>query len=212
MSSEKNPTRARILKSTVELLEKGGGQKVRMSDIAKAAGISRQALYLHFPTRAELLVATTRYLDEVNDVDALLAESRAARGTARLAAWVAVWGNYIPKIYGVAKALMAMQETDEEAAAAWADRMGAVRHGCAAAVRALAEEGRLTGDMGEEEATDFLWALLSVRGWEQLRFECGWSQEDYVTRMQGAVARCLVVSPPLAATGARGHSAPSRSP
>ncbi|MBT7717936.1 MAG: helix-turn-helix transcriptional regulator, partial [Halieaceae bacterium] len=27
-----------------------------MSDIAKQTGISRQAVYLHFPTRAELLI------------------------------------------------------------------------------------------------------------------------------------------------------------
>lgn len=192
MSSEKNPTRARILKSTVRLLERGGGQKVRMSDIAKAAGISRQALYLHFPTRAELLVASTRYLDEVNDVDRLLAASRAARGTARLTAWVEVWGNYIPKIYGVAKALMAMQDTDEEAAAAWADRMGAVRHGCAAAVRALSDDGVLADGLREEQATDLLWALLSVRGWEQLRFQSGWTQDDYVAQMTTAAMRCLV--------------------
>jgi len=42
---------------------------VTMADIAKAAGISRQALYLHFPTRVDLLVAMTRHLDAQNDID-----------------------------------------------------------------------------------------------------------------------------------------------
>ena len=107
MSSKKNPTRDRILKTTWELLEDGGASAVRMSDIAKAAKISRQALYLHFPNRAELLVATTRYLDEVYDIEGKLAASRAApTGRARLHEWVVVWGNYIPKIYGIAKALI----------------------------------------------------------------------------------------------------------
>ena len=87
MSSENNPTRERILKSTWSLLEAGGASSVRMSDIAKAAKISRQALYLHFPNRAELLVATTRYLDEVYDVDTRLLASRTAKtGTDRLSA------------------------------------------------------------------------------------------------------------------------------
>ena len=64
MSSEMNPTRERILDSTLQLLESGGGSKVRMSDIARQAGVSRQAVYLHYPSRAELLVAATRHLDE----------------------------------------------------------------------------------------------------------------------------------------------------
>jgi AcrR family transcriptional regulator len=49
MSSEMNPTRGRILDSTLQLLESGGGSQVRMSDIARQAGVSRQAVYLHYP-------------------------------------------------------------------------------------------------------------------------------------------------------------------
>ena len=45
-----------------------------MSDVAKQAGISRQAVYLHFPSRAELLIATTRYIDQVKDIDGQLAQ------------------------------------------------------------------------------------------------------------------------------------------
>lgn len=196
MSSEKNPTRDRILKAAWSLLEQGGGGAVRMSDIARAAGISRQALYLHFPSRAELLVATTRYLDEVHDVDARLVESRTAQtGEARLAAWVRAWGGYIPLIYGVAKALMALQDSDAEAAKAWADRVQAVRHGCAAAVAALEADGRLTPALDAQAATDVLATLMSVRTWEQLRHDCGWSQEQYIDRMQQIAGRTLVAPP-----------------
>ena len=193
MSSENPTTRERILKSAWELLEVGTGSAVRMSDIAKCAGISRQALYLHFPNRADLLVATTRYLDQVKKVDARLAASRgAATAEQRLAAFVEAWGNYIPEIYGVAKALMAMQETDEEARAAWADRMQAVRHGCRAAVDALREEGRLSEDLTGVAATDLLWALLSVRNWEQLRHGCGWPQERYIGMTLRNARRLLI--------------------
>ena len=194
MSSEKISTRTRILKSTWALLEDGGGSAVRMSDIAKAAKISRQALYLHFRNRTELLVATARYLDKVHDIDSKLVESRTARtGKERLTAWVEVWGNYIPTIYGIAKALMAMQETDKEAKAAWNDRMQAVRHGCAAAVAAIDADGNLNKDLTVDEATDVLWTLQSVRTWEHLRFECGWSQERYIGLMQYLAARTLLM-------------------
>ncbi len=185
MSSEGRGTRARILQSAIELLESGAGGAVRISDIAKAAGISRQAVYLHFPKRVDLLIAATRYLDEKNDVDARLQKSRTAEtGLERLDAWVEVWGNYIPEIYGIGKALMAMMDSDEEARAAWEDRMQAVRHGCAAAVRDLARDGQLSTRLDEAKATDLLWTLLSVRNWAQLRHECGWTQEEYVAHLK----------------------------
>ena len=67
MSSKNMQTRSKILQATLELLEAGEGGEIRMGDIAKRAGISRQALYLHFATRAELLVETTFYLDELSE-------------------------------------------------------------------------------------------------------------------------------------------------
>jgi len=191
--SRKNPnTRTRILDAAWTLLESGAARGVRMSDIAKAAGISRQALYLHFPSRAELLVATTRHVDEVKDVDARLAESRAATGPARLDAFIAAWGGYIPEVQGVLRALAAMMETDAEARAAYDDRMAAVRHGCAAAVAALGSEGGLTPDLSETEATDLLWALLSVETWGRLTRDCGWSQNRYVEVLQQTARAALL--------------------
>ena len=192
MSSD---TRSRILEAAWKLLEDGAGGEVRMSDIAKKTGISRQAVYLHFPSRADLLIAVTRYIDEANEIDARLAASRsAATGIELLDAYIEAWGNYIPEIYGVGKALMAMQETDSEARMAWEGRMLAVREGCEAAVAALARDGALSPDIEEEKATDLLWTLLSVRNWEQLTLECGWSQEDYVEEMKRAARKTLLAS------------------
>ena len=128
MSSGTPETRERILNSAWKLLEAAQGREVRMTDIAREAGVSRQALYLHFPARADLLVATTRHIDEVKEVDKRLARSRIAEtGTERLAAFIEAWGNYIPEIYGVGKALMIMSETDDAAKLAWDGRMQAVR-------------------------------------------------------------------------------------
>ena len=192
MSSEAKSTRDRILSATVRLLE--AGEKTRMSDIARATGISRQALYLHFETRADLLIATTLYVDEINDSDALLAESRAAEtGVARLDAYITAWGGYIPVVYRVAKPIMAMAETDEAARTAWDGRMDAMRQGCAAAVEALSRDGRLRSEFDVETAADILWAQLSVPTWEALTQTRGWSQADYVAR-QKLIARRLLVA------------------
>lgn len=184
MSSKSEQTRKRILQATLDLLETGAGNGVRMTDIAGAVGITRQALYLHFATRAELLMAATQYLDEIKDVESRLAPSReASSGIARLDAFVAAWANYIPEIYGLAKALLAMQETDDVAAAVWCQRMQDMKEGCAAAVEALAADATLTPSLTADEATDLMWAMLSVRNWEVLTRDCQWPQAFYVENM-----------------------------
>ena len=144
MSSQDIETRTRILEASVRLLEAHRGRSVRMGDIAREAGISRQAVYLHFASRAELLEATTRYLDERLGLEKRLARSRAAEsGTERLDAYIEFWGKYIPEIYGVARALLVAMDTDEAAAAAWNERMQAMRDGCRAAIEVLKSDGNL---------------------------------------------------------------------
>ena len=189
MSSKHSNTRTRILESTVRTLEDSGGHGVRMGDIAKETRISRQAVYLHFKSRTELLVAATRYLDEKLDVDRRLAPSRAATtGVERLRLYIECWGNYIPEIYGVAKALMMARDTDEAAAAAWQDRMLAMRDGCRAAIDALYKDGALVAGWTRPKATDALWTMLLVPNWENLTAECGWSTKQYV-RFMSELAR-----------------------
>ncbi len=196
MSSEPVETRTRILDATVQMLEQHGGQGVRMGDIARQAGVSRQALYLHFTSRTELLEATTLHVDLRLDLEERLAPSRAARtGAERLALYVAFWGEYLPDVYSVAKALMLAQDGDEAAAAAWKDRMDAMRDGCRAVVEALQRDGTLAPEWSAATATDALCMLLQVPNWENLTITCGWSHRQYVERMQTMAARLLLAQP-----------------
>lgn len=197
MSSDKTGTRTKILMAAWQLLEAAGGDAVRMTDIARQAGVSRQALYQHFPTRAELLVATTHHIDAVNRVDARLAASRTAgTGRDRLDAFIDAWGNYIPQIYGVGRALMRMSDTDEAAKLAWDNRMQAVREGCQAAVDALARDGHLSPAHTAGQATDILWTLLSVPNWQRLTGDCGWPQQVYIDKIKALARQMLVAAPP----------------
>ena len=193
MSSEINETRIRILEATVRTLEETGGHGVRMGDIARAAGISRQAVYLHFANRADLLIAAFLYLGDQLDVEDRLAPSRAASsGVERLGLYIEFWGNFLPEIYGVAKALMLAQDSDEAAAAAWRDRMVAMRDGCRAAIDALHADGVLASDWTRPKATDALMAMLQVPNWEYLTLECGWSTNEYIRRMTILANRTFV--------------------
>ncbi len=195
MSSANSDTRTRILKAAKNLLERPGRQGVRLGDIARAAGISRQAVYLHFDSRAAVLAATTQYVDELLNVEQRLKKSRSAKsGVDRLDAYIEFWGSYVPEIYGVAKALLVSQETDDAAAAAWSDRMAAMRDGCRAAIEALHTDGMLADEWSINPATDLLWTMLSVRNWEQLTQTCGWSPRQFVQRMKILANRVFVKS------------------
>lgn len=185
MSTVESETRVRILEATWRLMVERCGQGVRMSDIAAGAGVSRQALYLHFASRAELLVATTQYGDRVRGLGERLQRWRAAtEGEELLDTYVEFWGNYVPEIYGIARALLAARETDEAAAIAWNERMEAVRGGCRTTIEALHRDGRLAPEWSVDTATDLFWTLLSIRNWEQFTTECGWSTNQYVERIQ----------------------------
>lgn len=195
MPRNSTDTRTRILDAALALLEDGATDEVRMSDIAARAGVSRQAVYLHFGTRAELLIAAVRRVDELERIDERFAASRAVRsGPERLDAFVDAWGSYIPEIHGTARALRAMRDSDEAAAAAWEERMRVVRHECKVAVDALRAEGLLSPTYPSKQATDLLWTLLSVHNWEQLVVDCGWSQKRYLETLK-ATARAVLVVP-----------------
>ena len=114
-----------------------------MSDIARKAGISRQALYLHFDSRTELMVATVKYVDEVKGLDERLKQFETARnGVELLDTIIEVWGNYIPEIYGLARALLITRETDEASAAAWNGCMGCFKDVCVTIIDSLQKKAR----------------------------------------------------------------------
>jgi len=193
MSSSEIDTRTRILEATWQLLEARHGQGVSMSEIARAAGISRQAVYLHFSSRTELMVATTQYVDEIKGLNERLSQlDAAASGIELLDTCVEVWGNYIPEIYGIAKALLNIRESDEAAAAAWDGSMGCLRDVCREIIEALDRDGVLASEWSHDEATEMLYTLLSIQNWEQLTMESGWSTAQYVGWMKTLLRRSFV--------------------
>lgn len=192
MSSKKLATRQNLLQTALRLLEEGDGKGVRMSDIAKSADVSRQTLYLHFGSRAELLIAVTRYADELHDVATRYAVVEATTtANDHLDALIQFWGHHVSAIYYVAQALWADRDPDGAAAAAWEDRMEAIRSGCQAAVTAIEKENLLDPMWDLETGTDCLFSLLSIRTWVILTRDCGWSIGEYIERQQAIARRTL---------------------
>lgn len=169
------------------------GREVHIHDIARAAGVSRQAVYLHFPSRADLLIATVRFADETYHIEERLKPVfQASDGVEALEGYINFWGNYIPEIYGLAKALLAVVDSDQAAKAAWEDRMGAIRFGCTCVVNCLAQQGDLAPGWTPAQAVDLMWSLFSIAHWENLTVGCGWSKDQYVHGMKTALKQILV--------------------
>lgn len=75
------------------------------------------------------MVATVQYLDrEGDEAGGLLRRTEHVRAepdsVKAVELFVDVWAAYVPRIYGVARQLLILRETDEAAAAAWEDRIG----------------------------------------------------------------------------------------
>ena len=176
-------------------MEHRRGKAISMSDVAKAVGISRQAVYLHFESRTELLVATSKYVDELKGLDQRLNLFRAAaNGIQMLEACVEVWGNFMPEIHGLAKALMATRDTDEATAAVWAGNMSYLKDICTLTIQALNQEGNLHSIWSEEDAINVFWTMISVNNWEQLTQECGWSNEEYIEKITRLLKQTFIVT------------------
>ena len=193
MSSSDFDTRTKILMATWELMEKSGGKNVHMSHIAKAVGISRQAVYLHFASRNELMIATMEYVDEVKGLNERLEQLHAVSDSVELLQKsIAVWGNYIPEIYGLAKGLLSTKDTDEAAAAAWNNSMQCLADACRVAIQALHDEQRLAWSGSIDEGVQMLFAMLSIQTWEQLTIEFGWPQATYLDHIMKVARNTFV--------------------
>ncbi len=164
-----------------------------MKDIAEAAGVSRQALYLHFGSRTELMIATAHYVDEATGLEGRLKDLQAAKtGIELLETCVEIWGSYIPDIYGLAKALLMTRETDEATAAAWNDRMSCLHNVCRIVIETLHNERLLASEWTNGAAIEMMYTLLSIQTWEQLTIDCGWSTHQYIDRMKALLKRTFV--------------------
>jgi AcrR family transcriptional regulator len=184
-------TRERILSTARELIEQDGGVP-SMSELARAVGISRQALYLHFPDRASLLLVLVAHVDEREDLQAGMADVQAAPDAAgQIRAWAQVqaWRN--PRIAPLARALDQARHTDQAASAAWRDRTDNRMRGAAAIITRLREEGQLHPSWKTGEAAALLWELTSFRVWDDLVNESRLTPDRYVEIVTAAALATL---------------------
>lgn len=185
-------TRAELLDAAWDLISQQGAD-VSVSKIARAVGISRQTVYLHFGTRGGLLVALVRRADERFEIkqkfDAAL-DLPDPRD--RISMTLKAWLEFVPKIYPVAKDLVRLRDTDPEAAAAWADRMEELRHWLLELMLSVQLDGALKESWSAKEASEFFWAQTSVQVWGLLKHDCGWKEDTIATHLDMMLSQSLL--------------------
>jgi AcrR family transcriptional regulator len=187
-------TRGAILDAAFRLAEGRGPEAVSMADVAREAGVSRQAVYLHYGSRSLLFVALVDHIDRVKGLGKHVAKaSRAKTSLEMLDALVVLSADYIPKIHAIASAIDDRRRSDEAAAAAWDDRMGRRLGFDRRVAQWLHDDGLLHPDFTVDEAADLIWTVLSNRFWENLVIDRKWSRARYVRHVQKLLRRTLVV-------------------
>jgi AcrR family transcriptional regulator len=185
-------TRERILGNALDLIETTPDEVPSMSALARATGISRQALYLHFPERASLLLALVEYVDEREDLYAEIAKVQAAPdGPAQVRAWADMQARRNPRIAAVARALDQTRHADDPAATAWRDRTANRLRAASGIVERLRSEGHVHRSWKNDEAAALAWELLSFRVWDDLVNEAGLAPKRYVEIVTAAVLAAL---------------------
>jgi AcrR family transcriptional regulator len=181
VSSAAPDTRTKILDAALRIVETKGTGALRMEDVASAAGVSRQAVYLHFGTRPQLFVALAAHVDETRGLDRHRKKLAGARTPLdALRAAIELQATHFPNIHAIAVALEAARHADQAARAAWDDRMAERRRQMQQGVEWLAREKLLDEQWTVEDATDMVFALCSIKVWESLVIERGWSKARYV--------------------------------
>ncbi len=189
---EKVSGKEKILEAALSLVMKRGGADITMAQIARAADMSRQAVYLHFADRGELFVAMVRYADDKRGLEHEIRLIREApTGLEAMRRMVSLQARSNPQIWPAARTLDAVRRTDPEIERSWQDRLQHRLAGCRDIMRRVKHDGDLIPGTDVDTAADLLWTLTSLRMWEDLVVLRGWSAKRYEEHVNTLLLRAL---------------------
>lgn len=167
-----------------------------MAEVAHRAGVSRQALYLHFADRTALFLEVSRLADSTNRTPGRqrrIDEAPTARDALREAIALQAWLK--PRLRGVATATDVLRRSDPAADAAWTEREHARLERCEQVVQRLRDEGDLAPGWDVATAARCFWAVTSQRVWDDLVMDQGWSTAQYRKYLTALLEAALVRKP-----------------
>jgi AcrR family transcriptional regulator len=170
-------TRAALLEATHAILKEQGFEALTMTAVAERAGVTRRALYMHFPTRSALVGELFDYVAQVEGLAASLKHVwTAPDAVSALDEWARHLARYHPRLLTVDRAVQRVWRDDPDAAAHRARVVKAKLSNCRRLANWLAEEGRLAPGWTIASATDMLFALIASDVIEALIVDRRWSR------------------------------------
>ncbi len=174
MTARREATRTRIVDAAGPLFTERGYLETTTAELARAAGVSVQTLYLSFGSKAAVLEAT---LDAVGR-DQPSGWPPELDGPSVLAAHVTATCAAVERRHPL-DAVLRAAAADPEPAALLAAQRGAALASHARAVDELAEKPGFTPELSLQRATDVMAALLAPETYALLVVEQGWTTPDW---------------------------------
>jgi AcrR family transcriptional regulator len=186
-------TREKMIAAGLALFRRRGVAAVTLADVARAAGVSRQSVYLHFGNRTGLLTEIARANDLKSPFAKTLREtSHGPASEKALETFVRTWFRNVPAILDLALALEAAGHADENARTALNNRIDTIATMVGRIVEGLHAQGKLNRRWTTKEATDWICMHLDPRLWHRWVVVRGWNGERFVDRIWETLKRELL--------------------
>lgn len=187
-------TRAALLAAAGELLDEIGYEGVTPNAVAGRAGVTRRAVYLHFGSCDELIVALfTESSARPPSAPANTADHAPASGP--LEQWVRDTAEHQLRMCALLRAVEHVRSTNVSIRARAQPLTSAQHAACHSIALRLADEGGLRPPWTVQATADLLWSLTSPRLFEALTVDRAWTADNYVRML---LTLLLPVRPPPA--------------
>lgn len=191
-SKQKQATRAAMLDAGLKLIARNGHAAVTLAAVAAAAGVSRQAVYLHFGSRAGFLNEAADHAWQklgLPDPRVLVRDAASARAALRLlielrarTAQELAPFQYVPGSDSAPDA--ALME-------AYAQRQRQRLEVFVLIAKRAKAEGVLRSGVSVAAAAQLMWSVLSVPVWRSLVDLQGWSRRKFIRQMDDFLSHAL---------------------
>jgi AcrR family transcriptional regulator len=181
MSSGRSDTRTAILRAARDLFEAQGYFGAGLEAVAKTAGVSRQAIYLHFASKSELLAALHQHIYEADVLPAIERQRiwTAPNSRDALDAFIAASVEVVSKVWRIHEVLVTARRHHPEVNETLRPREEERYAEIVKLGRWMKKEGALPSTMQVATFADIFWGLTSTGTYINLVVERGWSVDRY---------------------------------
>lgn len=173
-----------------------GSDAFTMAAVADRAGVTRRGAYLHFASRAELVMALFDHLADTAGLDQSLERVWSAPDAeSLLEAWAAHLFRYHPRLLATDRAVRRLAPVVPDVATHRRRVLAAQLANCRRIVTRIVEADRLAETWTPGSATDMLLAMISSDTIETLLGERRWSASRAAQHYGIVLKRALLTQP-----------------